>query len=59
MNKLRRKELSRIIEKLERLEALRLEIKDERHRAIKAFNDYQKTHAGIISVKNIEKGRWE
>lgn len=29
MNKLRRKELSRIIEKLERLEALRLEIKDE------------------------------
>jgi ATP-dependent helicase/DNAse subunit B len=29
MNKLRRKELTRIIEKLERLEALRLEIKDE------------------------------
>lgn len=29
MNKLRRKELSRIIEKLERLEALRLETKNE------------------------------
>ena len=31
----------------------------ERHKAITAFNDYQKTHAGIIAVKNIEKGRWE
>lgn len=31
----------------------------ERHKAIKAFNDYQKTHAGIIAVKDIAKGCWE
>ena len=31
----------------------------ERSKAIKDFAAYQKSHPGIVAVKNIEKGRWE
>lgn len=31
----------------------------ERHKAIADFAAYQKTHPGIIAVKDIAKGRWE
>lgn len=31
----------------------------ERSQAIKAFEAYQKSHPGIIAVKDIEKGKWE
>lgn len=30
----------------------------QRHQAIKDFDDYVKTHPGIVSEKNIEKGRY-
>ena len=30
-----------------------------RNQAIKDFEAYQKSHPGIIAVKNIEKGKWE
>lgn len=31
----------------------------ERRQAIKDFEDYQKSHPGIIAIKDIEKGKWE
>lgn len=31
----------------------------ERRQAIKDFEVYQKSHPGIIAVKDIEKGKWE
>lgn len=31
----------------------------ERHKALADFAAYQKSHAGIIAVKAIEKGQWE
>lgn len=31
----------------------------ERHKALADFAAYQKTHAGIIAVKDIAKGKWE
>ena len=31
----------------------------ERSQAIKAFEAYQKSHPGIIAVKDIEKSKWE
>ncbi len=31
----------------------------ERNKALKDFAAYQKSHPGIIAIKNIEKGRWE
>lgn len=31
----------------------------ERHKALKDFAAYQKSHPGIIAVKDIEKGKWE
>ena len=31
----------------------------ERHKALKDFTAYQKSHPGIIAVKDIAKSRWE
>lgn len=31
----------------------------ERHAALKAFSDYQKTHPGIVAIKDIQKSAWE
>lgn len=31
----------------------------ERRQALKDFAAYQKSHPGIIAVKDIEKARWE
>ena len=31
----------------------------ERHKALADFAAYQKSHPGIIAVKDIEKGKWE
>jgi hypothetical protein len=31
----------------------------ERRQALKDFAAYQKSHPGIIAVKDIEKGKWE